>query len=65
MTPNPVPGHAIEKDSSVPHGKDTLHPSAPTIVKAPGPEDGNQTVPVDRVKGFTKIDLKNNGRSFP
>jgi hypothetical protein len=63
--PNPVPGHAIEKDGSVPRGEDALHPSAPTIVKAPGPEDGNQAMPVDRVKGLTEVDLKNNGRSSP
>jgi hypothetical protein len=45
--------------------EDTLHPCARPIIKTPGPEDGNQAAPIDRVKGFPKIDFKNNGGGLP
>jgi hypothetical protein len=42
-------------------GKNLIHSGAPSIVKSPSFEDGEEAGPLNRVEGLTKVNLEDDG----
>jgi hypothetical protein len=61
---DPVSRNPVQQDSRKASEKDSLHPETPTLVKTTSSQDDEKVVPVDRVKGFTEVDIKNQGGRF-
>lgn len=61
-TVDPVPRDATKEDGSLPAVKEITDLVTPFIRKASAPENVIQTIPVDTIKGFMEVELKNNGR---
>jgi hypothetical protein len=62
-TSNPVARHPVEEHSRMPGVEDTSHPAAPPIIETAGFQNRKEAVPVDRVKGFSEVQLEHRGRS--
>jgi hypothetical protein len=55
---DPVTRDTIQHDCSEAGAKDLLHPEAPTLIKPPGAQDGEEAVPVYRVKSLAEVDFE-------
>lgn len=62
---DPAPWDAIEEYGSFPTVKEITDPVAPFIRKASTMENAIQAIPVNTVKSFVEVELKNNGWSIP
>jgi hypothetical protein len=55
---DPVARNPIQQDRGETSAKDFFHPEAPKFIKPPGTQDGEEAVPVYRVKGFAEVDFE-------
>jgi hypothetical protein len=65
LTTDPIAGDTVEEDRCQTRTENSIHPTAPTVIEAAGPEDSQQAAPIHRIKGFAEIDFENNSGGFP
>jgi hypothetical protein len=65
LTADPIAGDTVKEDRCETRAEYSIHPTAPTVIEAAGPEDSQQAAPIHRIKGFAEIDFENNSGGFP
>jgi len=60
-TIDPTIGNAVQKDSGFAGGKKGTYPLPPAFREAPALKDSIEAIPIDSVKGFVEVNLKDDG----